>query len=1080
MAKRKLPVYLLLIVLLASFFVQFYKPIYATIGYFGYTGVGGSNNYDGTGYSHCCKFTAPENANVTRISVYMRGESGTINVIASIWDGAASGALLSSSSAVSVTTSVDWWNFTVFASVVSGQTYWLGVEASGNHRYYYTSGAANQWVAQWTISYPTVPNPWDSLSESYQAYQMSIYATYDNGAAPPAPPPLENVIYKININATQHNNYGLGYPATYVFEIPGSSAGLKAYKRYSTAESWSQLTEKNSSDFFNGIDCVRFDYGNNKTYVSVAFSASSDDIYIRLTDSSDNLIASKYSNIAEYYDNRKATVTSTNDDWDGNTVSLTAFAAAISAFQSRHIWFTGCIVTYGYPYAPPVPPVWATVQTQINNGYVEVASHSRTHETLPYSNYDSEIAGSKTDILGNLTLASPYTKGSTEYVWAWAEPWGTSDATVRQKLGQNYYLVARSYYDNQTVTWATWDSTNGLFNRVGITLEMGHLELNAISNVTILNSWFDTVYNAGGIYHLMTHPRDTNWTTGSYAHQHLDYIKEKLDVWYVGFGALYAYRYLATIANLTVQKVMFPYIQQQSDVDSSADIGTHSNFTAQQYGPDNINDTLTEASIAASSASFGNPETSGTSYTGAAANELFGGMWASGSTAASVYNITFFGSETGSGTRSVKGVICNSSGYILTNGVGSAVTVSGTTQAWYTSTFSTPPTIIGGTNYALLLVPDTAGFRLAYSSSSGGTQYADTSNSYASPTNPTDWVQTNATNYRVYANTSWTANYRLDIEEQFQDVENTTACTNKELCIATGQDDNTENLTVQAWNITSSAWVFLMNLTANSWNNVTIGGFSNATNVFTIRFIDGIQTGDTSPNSWIIDCVLMHLWNITAGTSALFFYSQLTLTMTLTRESLMAKGTETLLPLILVFSKGLSWSFNRYVTLPLTLYIQGIYSGILAGLIRFFYSVMTVQLIFNSLKTVTFTHGSSFSLALVLNGLSSFLRYRTFLGSLTLNFALNTLKTVTFRRASLLNLLASIFGNSGLAQPGIINLYGSIGLVLGFWTNGVPPTLANLVLTASENAQVAIGLALIAFCVAVAGLSFAIRRKRED
>jgi len=31
-----------------------------------------------------------------------------------------------------------------------------------------------------------------------------------------------------------------------------------------------------------------------------------------------------------------------------------------------------------------------------------------------------------------------------------------------------------------------------------------------------------------------------------------------------------------------------------SDVDSSVDKGTHSNFTAQQYGPDSIYDTLTE------------------------------------------------------------------------------------------------------------------------------------------------------------------------------------------------------------------------------------------------------------------------------------------------------------------------------------------------------------------------------------------------------------------------------------------------------------------------------------------------------
>lgn len=36
------------------------------------------------------------------------------------------------------------------------------------------------------------------------------------------------------------------------------------------------------------------------------------------------------------------------------------------------------------------------------------------------------------------------------------------------------------------------------------------------------------------------------------------------------------------------------YVDLLSNIDSSDDIGTHSNFTAQQYGPDLINDTLTE------------------------------------------------------------------------------------------------------------------------------------------------------------------------------------------------------------------------------------------------------------------------------------------------------------------------------------------------------------------------------------------------------------------------------------------------------------------------------------------------------
>ena len=51
--------------------------------------------------------------------------------------------------------------------------------------------------------------------------------------------------------------------------------------------------------------------------------------------------------------------------------------------------------------------------------------------------------------------------------------------------------------------------------------------------------------------------------------------------------------------NLIKYNITIILLRQQrlSDVDSNGDMGTHSNFMAQQYGPDNINDTLTEADV---------------------------------------------------------------------------------------------------------------------------------------------------------------------------------------------------------------------------------------------------------------------------------------------------------------------------------------------------------------------------------------------------------------------------------------------------------------------------------------------------
>jgi hypothetical protein len=55
----------------------------------------------------------------------------------------------------------------------------------------------------------------------------------------------------------------------------------------------------------------------------------------------------------------------------------------------------------------------------------------------------------------------------------------------------------------------------------------------------------------------------------------------------------------STSAKVSVEAPLFDYVDNNdSDVDSSADKGMHSNFSGQQAGPDSIYDTLTE----------GNPE----------------------------------------------------------------------------------------------------------------------------------------------------------------------------------------------------------------------------------------------------------------------------------------------------------------------------------------------------------------------------------------------------------------------------------------------------------------------------------------
>lgn len=161
--------------------------------------------------------------------------------------------------------------------------------------------------------------------------------------------------------------------------------------------------------------------------------------------------------------------------------------------------------------------------------------------------YEFEIGGSKQDILDNLDLPALNKKGSTEYLYAWIEPGGGSDADQRAKCGEHKYLSDRSA-GTRVDSFASWDATNGVYNRIAGTVLMG---VEGTTDINTLNNAFDNAYSNGKIYHLWFHTDNTttpgcfgvDLSKGSYFYRHLDYIKDKKDVWYVGFGHLYAYRY---------------------------------------------------------------------------------------------------------------------------------------------------------------------------------------------------------------------------------------------------------------------------------------------------------------------------------------------------------------------------------------------------------------------------------------------------------------------------------------------------------------------------------------------------------
>lgn len=127
-------------------------------------------------------------------------------------------------------------------------------------------------------------------------------------------------------------------------------------------------------------------------------------------------------------------------------------------------------------------------------------------------------------------------------------------------------------------------------------------------------------------------------------------------------------------------------------------------------------------------------------YTGAAtdvyslaADDMRGSLFSSGSgaTGVAIYSITWNGNGT-TGTH-VKAFLVSAAKVILATS--DPITLTAGDYAWHTNTFSTPAAISASTNYYLIIMADAD---VNFTRTTSGTDLLDLSNSYASPTNPTD------------------------------------------------------------------------------------------------------------------------------------------------------------------------------------------------------------------------------------------------------------------------------------------------------------------------------------------------------
>jgi PKD repeat protein len=340
----------------------------------------------------------------------------------------------------------------------------------------------------------------------------------------------------IHVDAAPHQRFGLYYPATYRFDLPPTASALSAQYRYSSTDTWKTLAHRSSADLFNGADAVRFEYLDHAAFVSVRFSHSSDDIYLRFLDASGKAVPVSFISIPVYYDDRRAAVTVTLDDWA--TWCAADYDKAADMVASSGLYFTGGVITSEAP--------WTAIQNKINQygEQLEIASHSVDHPCYQSdylkTGYQVEVVGSRDAIRNNLILVSP------PYVPAWLGTCTYTDTTLADTIAKADYLVSRAGgFDPASSGFAPWDASRGTYGKVASNFStFAYGRGNDSKMLTDGNAKFDEVLAAGGIYHLMDHPSQQHWFSGSYLMQHANHIKGRKDVWYAPFGSMYQYHFL--------------------------------------------------------------------------------------------------------------------------------------------------------------------------------------------------------------------------------------------------------------------------------------------------------------------------------------------------------------------------------------------------------------------------------------------------------------------------------------------------------------------------------------------------------
>lgn len=251
----------------------------------------------------------------------------------------------------------------------------------------------------------------------------------------------------------------------------------------------------------------------------------------------------------EFYNNAKCAVIVHSDDY-GNQYWL-------FDNQARVLQQNGMVLSVGV-VAKVVAQggIWSAVQNIVTQYGASVSSHSWSHDMREtYTTSDipllsDEVTKAYTSIVANVNQTFQRYNG-TNHCLGWIEPGSAFGRT--QFCRDIYYtnlvtvgqLCGRSDSRGGS-TWAEWNTTYGggiyyetPFNGVG-------------SDYTNHVAIFNNCYSNGLIYTAYNHAYDPSFSVeeGSDFYRIIQYIGNRPDVWYVGFGESYSYHY--TVSNAVV------------------------------------------------------------------------------------------------------------------------------------------------------------------------------------------------------------------------------------------------------------------------------------------------------------------------------------------------------------------------------------------------------------------------------------------------------------------------------------------------------------------------------------------------